>query len=351
MNRLIIYPILFLTIFSCSLYQDKTEPQIYFNISDFDILDLGKTISDINISLDGNNIYLTDYNNNSLVFIKAKPNMSVIKTLQVGSHPIAIDLNSNGTVIAIALEGESNVLMVDTESMQIIETFSVSLMNMNDISFVNDTTLIISSRTDPSCATISINSGIESLQSVLNGELAMNSDDGILYVATNSSIKKYNWQGNTFQQDTEHISDPYGFIATVHHFIFDKNSNTLFTCLSAPDDQEYIQHVYSYHGSNLTFAGKYLIKSPGLGVAVYQSKIFTAPKDADESGVFVVEFDQSTKLEKNYYLSAGNLSSRGIVVDPNGEYIYVLINSPGDNDSTEPYNNFSFDLQKISIIE
>ena len=64
-----------------------------------------------------------------------------------------------------------------------------------------------------------------------------------------------------------------------------------------------------------------------------------------------MEFDQSTKLEKNYYLSAGNLSSRGIVVDPDGNYIYVLINSPGDDDSTEPYNNFSFDLQKIAIID
>ena len=73
------------------------------------------------------------------------------------------------------------------------------------------------------------------------------------------------------------------------------------------------------------------------------------PTDADNNGVFVVEFDAQTELESNYYLVAGNLKERCIVIDQNTEYFYVLVNSPGDNDSFEPYNNFSFDLQRLQI--
>ena len=101
----------------------------------------------------------------------------------------------------------------------------------------------------------------------------------------------------------------------------------------------------------MTFAGKYQIKSPGLAVTITPDgeRIFAAPKDSDEIGVFIIEFSQNTKLETNYYLSAGNLSKRGICIDPNEKYLYTLVNIPGDDDSFEPYNDFSFDLQRIKI--
>jgi hypothetical protein len=78
-------------------------------------------------------------------------------------------------------------------------------------------------------------------------------------------------------------------------------------------------------------------------------RVFTAPTDADEMGVFVIEFDQETKLESNYYLSAGNLTDRGLILDPQSQFLYILVNIPGDDDSFEPYNDYSFDLQRIKL--
>ena len=336
---------------SCSLYTDTEEPDIFFTISDFDILELGRTISDMDISPDGTTVYLTDYNNNSFLSVNVVSKMSVTHDFLIGSHPVAMDLNSDGSAIIVALEGESMIALINTGSMEVIQSFPVSLMNMNDLAFINDSTIIISSKTDPSCITLSINDGFQSSQSVLNGEFAMDTENGILFVATTSSIKKYHWNGEQFYQDTQHISDPYGFAGQVHHFIHSSVSNTVFACISGPHEQEYVKHVYSYYGSDLTFAGKYLINSPGLGAAVSQdgSRVFIAPTDADEIGVFVVEFDQSTKLEEKYYLAGGNLTDRGILVDASGNFIYVLIDSPGDDDSFEPYNDYSFDLQRITI--
>ena len=52
----------------------------------------------------------------------------------------------------------------------------------------------------------------------------------------------------------------------------------------------------------MTFAGKYLTKSAGLATSVSKdgNRIFIAPQDADEIGVFIIEFDHETKLEKKF---------------------------------------------------
>ena len=342
--------IILLTFFSCSLYQDNDEPNIFFQFSDFEILELGKSFSDMIISDVQSAIYLSDYNNNSLLKINTQNSLLVEQHTIVGSHPIALDINSDESIIAIAHEGESSILILNSQDLEILNSFSVSLMNMNDLAFINDTTLIISSKTDPSCITLNLISGEETSQSVLNGELAMDREGQILYVATSSSLKKYNWDGLRLNQDPN-ISDPYGFVGDIHHIVYNAQKNIIFICLSTEDNSLKVEHLYSYHGDDMTFAGKYQIQSPGLSTAISQNgeRVFVAPTDADEVGVFVIEFSQNTKLEKNYYLSAGNLASRGIALDSDEENLYLLVNIPGDDDSFEPYNDHSYDLQRIQI--
>ena len=182
--------IILLTSFSCSLYKDNDEPNIFFQFSDFEILELGKSFSDMIISDVQSAIYLSDYNNNSLLKINTQNSLLVEQQTIVGSHPIALDINSDESIIAIAHEGESSILILNSQDLEILNSFSVSLMNMNDLAFINDTTLIISSKTDPSCITLNLISGEETTQSVLNGELAMDREGQILYVATSSSLKK-----------------------------------------------------------------------------------------------------------------------------------------------------------------
>ncbi|MBT3589941.1 MAG: beta-propeller fold lactonase family protein [Candidatus Marinimicrobia bacterium] len=349
--NLIIFPLL-LGLSACALFTDNEEPDIYFPYYDFEILKLGKSISDMVISPNGEFLYLADYSNNKIVQINTSSNMSVSNDIVVGSHPTALSLSPNGQTLGIALEGESNIVFMSLNDFSIIANYSISLMNVNDLSFIDSNTIIISSKTDPSCITLKMDTGIEKSESILNGEFAVNMDSSIIYVATHSSIKKYVKSGNNYIQSST-ISDAYGFSATINHFVFNASSNSLFLCASNEDEESTVKHVYSYNGDNLTFAGKFLIKSPGLGVSVTQNgeKVFIAPMDADPMGIFVVEFDAETKLEKNYYLSAGNLTRRGILLSPDEKSFYVLVDTPGDNDSFEPYNSNSFDLQRINIIE
>ena len=64
--------IILLTFFSCSLYQNNDEPNIFFQFSDFEILELGKSFSDMIISDVQSAIYLSDYNNNSVLKINTQ---------------------------------------------------------------------------------------------------------------------------------------------------------------------------------------------------------------------------------------------------------------------------------------
>ena len=350
MIRYFSFIVIIITTLSCALYRDEETPDIFYEFLDFEILELGRTFSDMIISNDGKNLFLSDYNNNSILKINTENNLTLENTLIVGSHPIAIDLNNENSTLAITHEGESTVIIVDTKIMSVQNVLPVSLMNMNDLIFVNDSIVILSSKTDPSCITLNINTGEETTQSVLNGEFAMDRDNGTLFVATSSSIKKYNWSEDRFYQDPN-ISDPYGFVGNVNHIVYNLEKQIILTCISDKDDISNVQHIYSYHGDDMTFAGKYQIKSPGLAVAITEdgNRVFAAPTNSDEVGVFVIEFSQNTKLETNYYLSAGNLAKRGITIDPGEKYIYSLVNIPGDDNSFEPYNDFSFDLQRIKL--
>ena len=339
-----------LMFFSCSLYVDNEAPNIFFEHTDFEILELGSSFSDMVITKNGGLIFLADYSNNRIIKISSESSMEIQDYSLVGSHPSAIDLNPQESKIAVALEGESKIKIVDINSLNIDKSFSIALMNVNDLIFINDSILVISSVTDPACITLNINSGNQQSQSVLNGELAVDKSRNVLYVATMSSIKKYNWDGENFSQD-QNISDPYGFVGNINHFIYEPINNSVFICLSSNEENSNLQHVYSYDANSMTFSGKYLIKSAGLAVGVSEdgNRVFIAPTDADDIGVFVIEFDYETKLETNYYLSAGNLTRRGLLLHTGSSYIYTLVNIPGDDNSFEPYNNYLFDLQRIKI--
>ena len=89
-----LFPLLGL-ILSCSLYQDTDLPDIFFEYHDFDILPLGRTFSDMIITENNQTVFLTDYNNNSIIKIDVNSEMAVSGEIEIGSHPVALDLNSD----------------------------------------------------------------------------------------------------------------------------------------------------------------------------------------------------------------------------------------------------------------
>ncbi len=335
---------------SCSLYTDDESPENYYEFTDFDILELGKNIADLIADPVNPYVYIADFNNHVIVRINTAGKMEKDGDVWVGSKPTAMDISPDKTTMVVALNGESAVAVLDLASFQLVKKIPVTLINLTDVTYISNDLVYASSETDPSAISLSLVDSTEVGQSVHNGILAANPMDSTLYVATSVTVKKYDARG-MFAIQLPFIADPYGFDAMIHETVLSHDLQTLYVGMSDKNNPHDVKNVWAYSTDDLSLKGKYKINSAGLamGLTPDDNTLFVAPMDADGAGVFVVEFDVDTKLESHYYMTNGDLKSKGLVVDTSGDYLYIAINSPGDNDSFEPYNSNSFDLQRITI--
>lgn len=334
----------------CDLYVNSEEPDIYYEFKDFDILRLGKNISDMIMDPTRPYLYLADYGNNVVLRIDVSGKMKVDKRLVLGSHPIALDISTDKKSLVVGFNGESKLEMINLETfISLNKTLPVSLVGINDFICATGNRIYVSGFTEPNAVSIDISTGQEQFEIIRSGELLNNNDGSKIYLATDNIVQKYDLSSGYVTQEA--WSAPFGFKAVINHFVLGPKENQIFVCLADMNDHTTVQDVYAYSTEDLSQTGKFETKSAGMGVAVSKdgNRVFVAPTDADGAGVFIIEFDGETKLEKNYYLVAGNLKERGLVIDRNDRFLYVVVNTPGDNDKFEPYNNYSFDLQRIEI--
>ena len=336
-------------VMQCDLYMNSDEPDSYYEFKEFDILTLGKNISDMIMDPEQPYLYLADYGNNAVLRIDVSDKMKVDRTLVLGSHPIAMDITPDQSNLIVGLNGESNLKIIELANFTIMDEAPVSLVGINDFVCATNSRLFVSAYTEPNVVSLTLPEKQESNEIIRSGELLASPDGNKIFVASTNILQKYDLSSGFTTQEA--WSAPFGFQAKINDFVYGPNGDQVFLCLADEDDHTTVRDVLAFSTTDLTLTGKFEIESAGMGVAVSRDgkRVFVAPTDADGAGVFIVEFDGETKLEKEYYLVAGNLKAKGIVIDQNDQYLYVAVDSPGDDDSFEPYNNNSFDLQRIKL--
>ncbi|MDE2998653.1 MAG: hypothetical protein OXU79_06195 [Gemmatimonadota bacterium] len=338
-----------LCVAGCALYLDDEAPEQFYEIEDFEILELGVNISDMVMDPIQPYLYLADYGNNRILRIHLGRQMAVESSLQVGSHPIDLDITPDERHLVVGLNGESNLKVIDLSSFTIVKTVPYSLNDISHIVCGSDSLVYVSSLDEPLLIAVSIVDNLESSGNVRSGALQMNHGDRKLFVAARNNVLKYDASGQF--PTTETTTTRFSFSARINDFVIGPLNEHLYLGLADPEDRGHVKDLWAFSADDLTLTGKYEIKSPALGLALSRDgrRLFVAPTDADEAGVFIVEFDTQTKLEKRYFLAAGNLTERGIAIDNSDEYLYLAVHTPGDDDTFEPYNIDSYDLQRIRI--
>ena len=337
--------ILFLTILGCA-----TKLNDFYDFRNLEILELGTDISDVIMDPNRSYLYLADYENNAVLRIDVSGEMTVNQKLIVGSHPIALDLTKDQRYLVVAFYGESNLKKIDLKTFVPLDTtLHISLVDINDFICAPNDRLYISGEKEHNAISIDMATGVEQFEIIKTGELLINDDGSKIFLATENIVQKYDLSTGFVTQ--EGWSAQFGFKAEINHFIMGPNGDQLFICMADGNDDNTVQSVFAYNSEDLTLKGEYDIHSAGMGVAVSKDgkRVFCAPSKSEEAGVFITEFDSETKIEKEYYLAAGNVKARGMVLDNDERYLYVIVNTSFDNDSFEPYNNNSFDLQRIEI--
>ena len=119
-----------------------------------------------------------------------------------------------------------------------------------------------------------------------------------------------------------------------------------------PVDGLKVDHASVYDNDNLHHISNLDVGSIPQAVAhdSVGNHIYISPTDVDDNGMFIVEFSIDTQLQTNYYQVAGLLGSHTLIVDPKGEYIYAAVDDLSDQDTHEPYNGSSFNIQRIKIL-
>ncbi len=349
-GRFVFYAVgMLFCVLGCSLYLDDDEPDHFYEFSDFEILELGVNISDMVVDPNQPYLYLADYGNNRILRIRLGEQMAIDGNLQVGSHPVDLDITPNQRHLVVGLNGESNLKVIELSTFAIVKTVPISLNNISHVACGTDSIVYVSSLDEPLLIAVSIVDNLETGGNVRSGALLMDHGERKLFVAARNNVLKYDASGHFPTNET--TSSRFSFSATINDFVMSPLRDQLYLGLSDPQDRGHIKDLWAFSADNLTLTGKYEIKSPALGLAASHdgSRLFVAPTDADRAGVFIVEFDTRTKLEKRYYHAAGNLRERGIVIDQNDQYLYIAVFTLGDEDTFEPYNVNSFDLQRIRI--
>lgn len=341
--------LLFSAMVGCSLYLDDENLTDFYEFRDFEILELGKNISDVVLDPAGQFLYLADYGNNAVLRIDVSGAMVVDKALTLGSHPIALDITPDRRTLVVAFNGESNLKLVDLATFTVVDTIFISLVEINDIACATGGRIFISGRTEPTVVSVQLPDKEEYFEIIRSGELLASPDGNKIFVASSNIALKYDVSSGVAIQEA--WSAPFEFQAKINHFVMGPKGDQVFLCVTDKNDPTRVQDVVAYSTDNLTYTGKFEIKSAGMAVAVSKDgkRIFVAPAAADPDGIFIVEFDGQTKLEQEYYMVAGDIHARGLVIDHDDRYLYVIVNTPGNNDTYEPYNNRTYDLQRIEI--
>lgn len=335
----------------CDLYINSDEPDIYYEFRDFDILKLGKNIKDMVYDPNRPYLYLADYGNNTVLRVDASGKMRIDKKLVIGSHPIALDITPDETKLAVALNGESILKFIDLATFTVVDSAPVSLVDVNDFVCATNDRIFVSAFTEPNVISLTLPEKEERDEIIRSGELLASADGTKIFVASSTIVQKYDISSGFTTQEA--WSAPFGYQAVINDFVMGPKGEKVYLCLADQADHTHVRDVMAFNTDDLTLAGKFEVKSAGMGVTVSHDnkRVFVAPTDADGAGVFIIEYDAATKLEQNYYMVAGNLKARGIEIDPQDRFLYVIVDTPGDNDKFEPYNNNSFDLQRIELYQ
>ncbi len=372
----------FTPIFSLIIFFGCTEDApVFYSYSDFEVLTIGSTFAELIISPNDDYLAAADKNNNQVRIIDITGDLSLVKNIWVGSKPTSMDFSETGDTLFVGLEGSSKIAMIDMNSLDVIDYFQTDMDNPYDIAVVPGNRMVVSyMSSNPSLNRTKLYQWSVGGDSVLlepltippyhfidyidlAGPLTIVEDsttpgEYVLYLmdkfqGTPIGVHKFQitedglWdQGNI---SSSHIADN----VTLHDIEYVPNYGIV-AALDGTDDatQDPLKHAFVFDEFTLSLEAELDVKSAPIALECKSTgqSVFVSPSESDEVGTFIVEFRSDTHLQVNYYLTAGNLAPNCLVIDSEGKFLYVAVDDHSDNDTFEPYNDNTYDIQRIEVV-
>jgi len=368
--RIIIYIVIIFT--ACT----SDEIVQYFEYPDHNVLNIGSSLSDLVISDDSNTLIVADKGNNQVRFIDVSTDeMSITANVWVGSEPTSLDLTADGQYLLVGLQGASSVAVVSVLDMELLGSIQLDDDGVYDIEYINSTDQLIVSfvASNPTYnktklynldnwtnfvatpSTAQIGNTVVELEDDYAGFISLSDDEKFVYIIDRfggiDRVYQYDVSGNWLSPES--YSAVVGVITSFHDIEYVPDFGVVVAVGGMdPFGEETLDHSPVFDFNDLSHIANFGVGSTPLALAYdpIGEHIYISPTDVDDNGMFVIEYNIQTQLQTNYYQVAGRLGSHALVVDASGEYIYAAVDDLSDQDTDEPYNNSSFNIQRIKIL-
>ena len=347
----------------------------YFEYPDHNVLNIGSQLTDLEIT-ESDILIAADKGNNQVRFIDVSTDeMSIIANVWVGSEPTSLELTADEQYLLVGLQGASSVAVVSVLDMELLGLIQLDDDGVYDIEYINATDQLIVSfvASNPTYnktklydldnwtnfvatpSTIQIGNNMIELEDDYAGFISASDDEGFVYIVDRfggiDRVYKYDISGDWLSPEA--YSSVVGAISSFHDIEYVPGFGVV-VAVGGVDafGEENLDHASVFDLNDLSHIANFGVGSTPLALT-YDSigeHIYISPTDVDDNGMFVIEYNIQTQLQTNYYQVAGRLGSHALVVDTKGEYIYAAVDDLSDQDTDEPYNNSSFNIQKIKIL-
>ena len=391
-NKIIIYSFIVLT--ACS----SDDIVQYFEYPDHNVLNIGSQLTDLYITNDSNTLIAADKGNNRVLFIDVSTDDMAIDTfVLVGSEPTSLDMTDDGRYLFVGLRGGSSVSIINMSDKSLEGSLELEEDSVFDIEYLSDKCQLVVSflSSNPSYNKTYVHAWWADQDGVWYGEnttcsysgnadfenpeitalenyyttkppeidnvqhaglLSISEDESYVYILDKTlapnRLHRYNINIDGLS-DRINNSQTASTVELFHDLEYIKDFGVVVALDGTdPVDGTELDHASVYNINDLNHIGNLDVGSIPLAIAydVVGQHIYLSPTDVDDNGMFIVEFSIDTQLQTNYYQVAGLLGSHTLIVDPKGEYIYAAVDDLSDQDTHEPYNGSSFNIQKIKIL-
>ena len=367
----------------------------FFEYPDHNVLNIGSQLTDLYITNDSNTLIAADKGNNRVIFIDVSSDaMSITKRVWVGSEPTSLDMTDDNRYLFVGLLGGSSVSIINMATMTLEGSLSLQEDSVFDVEYLSSKCQLIVSFISGSvnfsktyvhpwwadqdgvwygsnntlCTYAEIPEINISSQNIyiaeppeidnvlLAGHISVSTNDSLLFVNDKSlnPDRLFRYEITDDGLINEINSNPTSeHIILLHDLVYIDGFGVVMAIDGTdPSDASPIDHSAVYDIDNLNQKSNLDVGSVPLAIAydAVGKHIYISPTDVDDNGMFIIEFSVDTQLQTNYYQVAGLLGSHTLAVDPKGEYIYAAVDDLSDQDTHEPYNGSSFNIQKIKII-
>ena len=366
------YLFTYLTIFILFTGCDEPDFVQYFEYTDHNVLNIGSRLTDFIVTNDSNTLIAADKGNNRVLFVDVSTdNMSIIKSVWVGSEPTSLDITSDNSYLLVGLQGASSISVISMENMSLLGSINLDEDNVFDIEYVDSTDQLIVSyvSSNPAYNKTQIYKWVgepwnteytvelESPYSYVNyaGPISISTDEQYIYILDKYNgppyrVYRYDITSEGLQNKINSSNIADGPIAL--HDLEYVSEFGIVVAIGGTDfiDNKSVDHSPVYALDDLNHIANLDVGSTPLAITSHGDHIYISPTDVDDNGMFIIEYNTDTQLQTNYYQVAGLLGSHALIIDTNGEYLYAAVDDLSDQDTAEPYNGSSFNIQKIKVL-